>query len=160
MEYTKVEDPEAVAKEGLKNEARQKEELAYAAETAWEEGQALQLRKLDRGLNHDALHEDAIRKRKEADTYVKAAGLQKSEISDIRLAYLNRWLEHIELNHIHHSAVLKVKAELGEPTASYDSILASLDVGHDLALKKIHELSGSGKKLSQSERRTAPRSKK
>lgn len=159
MEYTKIENPAEVASESLRNEARQKEEIAFQREMSVEEFKALSLRKMAPNTNNlDKLQDDAKVARREADVYLKAAKLGKVDVAEVHRAYLHRWLEHVERNHIQHSALLKVRAELGEPTADYDSVLAGLDVAHDLALSKLKELDGN--KLSQSERKTAPRSRR
>lgn len=157
MKYTKIDNPDDVAAQSLKSEATQKEELAFSQECGAAEYDALALRKLNDGTGHDAQNEQAAQYRREADVYVKMAGLSDEEIKQIHEGYLHRWIEHIERQHIHHSAILKVRAELGEPTASYDSILSGLDVSHDLAQKKLSELTGQP---APSPRRTAPRRKK
>lgn len=158
MKYVKVQDPEEVAAASLKTEAAQKEELAYSAEMSLEEAKASVLRGYGDENQLPQLRDNSLALRREANVYASAAQLTDAEIRSIRVAYLERWQEFTERNHIQHSSILKVKAELGEPTASYDSILEQLDIAHDLASKKLAEF--NGKKEAAPTRRTTPKQKK
>ena len=139
MEYTTIEDPAALARESLRQTALQKEELAYQAECQYDEGQLL----IDATTGADQLDNlrlSAAAKRKEADAYAKAADVSEDEIRDVRRGFLKRWINSLESSHIAHSAILKVKRDLEEPTADYDSILDTLDKGHGVATKRLSEI--------------------
>lgn len=139
MEYTKLDDPEGIAKETLRQQAGTKEELAFQEECTVAEMEAAA------SENPSLLPEVEQRKlsaaamRKEADAYIKAADLKVDEIIGIHKGFLHRWIEGIERSHIAHNAILSVKRDLDQPTADHDSVLAALERSHDLAIAKLSE---------------------
>lgn len=142
MEYTVVEDPEAAGKAALTQTALQKDEIAFQAEFNLNEAQSIPEYSEQNSRHIRNLAIDAASKRRQADAYISASEVSPALLAEKRLEFLHRLLHAQEHSHVAHSAELKVKESLGEPSASYDSILAALDRGHSLALKMIAEIEG------------------
>lgn len=157
MEYTKIDKPEEVAQQGLAQTARELEEKAFASEMALEEAKAQS--KVDSNIQVTGLKDAAGVARHEADAYVKASGMSEDAVNDVHVTFTHRLIESIERNHIYHSALLEVKAGLGEATSSYNDILAKLDASHEVATAKLDELTGEKRAPTGPRRkRIAPKS--
>lgn len=135
-----VDNAEDVAKETVRQTAFQKEQQAYEREARYEEMKVQNVGNVQAAKEIDEARLEAAAARREADAYVSEADLDDATIKGIREAFLNRWMDALERQHISHSAILKVKQTLGEPTADYDSTLAQLDRGHALASSMLEEL--------------------
>lgn len=141
MDYSVVDDPAATARHALGQKALHLDEIAFQAEfNAKEMACISQLTQVADLRNINAVNLEAQRKRREANAYIKESEISEKQLLEGRVAYLKRLIFAQEHSHVTHSAELKVKATLGEPTASHDSILEALDRGHELANQMLGEI--------------------
>lgn len=140
MEYTVVENSELTASQSLIHKALQFDEIAFQAEFNVKEMTMIAAFTSTDVQNIRNVTLDAARKRREADAYIKAAQVSERQLLEHREAFLRRLIFVQEHSHVTHTAELKVKESLGEPTASYDSILDALDRGHALAYQMVEEI--------------------
>lgn len=140
MEYSVIEDPEATAKASLVQRALQEDELAYLAEFRHEEASQIQPTSLAAVNERSKLEVEAVSKRRQANAFIEASEVSERSLLEGRKAFLLRLIHSLEHSHVTHAATLKVHEQLGQPTASHNSILETLERGHDLAIKKLNEI--------------------